>query len=78
MRAETLRRIGPVIGGDEWKNALARELGINPRNIRHFIAGSKSIPPDVAEKLGTMFAKSAEEILDEIEAFVRLSDDKGR
>jgi addiction module HigA family antidote len=42
------------------QSALARALGISPRNINEIVLGRRSITPEMSLKLGKFFKQSAQ------------------
>lgn len=48
MRIETFISAGRCLHGEHWQNALARDLGVNPRTVRGWISpvGKYGDPPD--------------------------------
>ena len=49
-----------LIPMDISQNALARALGISPRNINEMVLGRRSITPEMSLKLGKFFKQSAQ------------------
>ncbi|MFO1189261.1 MAG: hypothetical protein U1E97_06660 [Alphaproteobacteria bacterium] len=44
-RAE-LTRLGTALFGPRWQSSLARAIGVSDRTVRHWVAGSRPVPPD--------------------------------
>ena len=53
MTTGDLREIGVALFGHRWQSALARELGVSDRTVRHWTTG-RPIPEHVPEKLATL------------------------
>ncbi len=53
MSSELLKRIGEFIYGDQWQAPLARDLGVNERSMRRWVAGTDEIPRGVWRDLGS-------------------------
>ena len=49
-----------LIPMDISQNALARALGISPRNIKEIVLGRRCITPKMSLKLGKFFKQSAQ------------------
>lgn len=43
--ADDLTEIGRALFGERWQTDLASVLQVNPRRVREWIAGERSIPP---------------------------------
>ena len=52
MSKELLKRVGTFIYGEEWQAPLARDLGVNERSMRRWVAGTDEIPRGVWRDLG--------------------------
>lgn len=48
MEAAELRACGELIFGAQWQTPLARRLGVEPRTVRHWLAGRSAIAPERA------------------------------
>ena len=42
-----------LLWGDDWRAPAASALAVSPRNVQHWAAGSKAVPPGV---IGELFA----------------------
>lgn len=55
MSRDELRARGArLYGAGRWQSALSRELGVNPRTVRRWAAGTTPVPPPVATCLRLM------------------------
>ena len=48
---ETLRELGHLLYGRNFVAPLARDLGVNPRNLQRMLAGTKPIPENIPLEL---------------------------
>jgi hypothetical protein len=53
MSSELLKRVGEFIYGDQWQAPLARDLTVNERSMRRWVAGTDEIPRGVWRDLGS-------------------------
>ncbi|MDJ0933984.1 MAG: hypothetical protein QNI93_01205 [Kiloniellales bacterium] len=53
-RDELWARGARLYGAERWQSALSRELGVNPRTVRRWAAGTTPVPPPVATCLRLM------------------------
>ena len=56
----TLEALGKALYGPGWQSALARDLDITPRAVRHWMAGAHKVPKDVCARLRDAFAAKIE------------------
>ena len=65
MTAEEFRAAGSALfrGATGWQTALAEELGVNPRTVRRWAAGTSRIPPGVAAHMGRSPAEDPDELV---------------
>lgn len=49
-----LRRVGEALYGSLWQTELARELGIAPRSVQRWAAGSHPIPHGMWPKIAAL------------------------
>lgn len=56
---ELLAAIGKALFGDEWKNDLAREIGVDERTLRRWSAGTRDISDGVWADLQEALTKRA-------------------
>ena len=55
MTSEDLRRFGARLYGDHgWQTALSRELLVNDRTVRRWVAGRSPVPQTVAHCIRLM------------------------
>ena len=47
LAVDALARTGRALYGERWQSALASDLGVSDRTIRHYIAGDRSPPPGI-------------------------------
>src|ERR1700730_4441841 len=47
MSNELLKRVGESVYGQQWQAPLARDLGVNERSMRRWVAGTDEIPRGV-------------------------------
>ncbi len=57
MTPSELRTIGESIHGPYWQSPLARDLRVNDRTVRRWLAGKSRINPDVAAKIRELHAQ---------------------
>ena len=60
MTLATLEALGKALYGPGWQSALARDLGITPRAVRHWMAGAHKVPRDICDRLRDAFAAKIE------------------
>jgi len=60
-----IREIGEVIYGERWQSALARDLGISDRTVRHWIRGVNSPRPGVYVDLSRIALEAAADLDDQ-------------
>jgi hypothetical protein len=53
MSNALLRNVGEFFHGQEWQGPLTRDLGVNERSMRRWVAGSEPIPPGIWNDLGS-------------------------
>jgi hypothetical protein len=53
MQTDILRKVGEFFHGDEWQAPLARDLGVNERSMRRWLAGTENVPKGVWKDLGS-------------------------
>ncbi len=46
-----LDTIGQALYGPQWQSAVARDLGVNDRTVRRWVAGVSRIPPGILGEL---------------------------
>lgn len=54
MTPELLTECGRTLYGQQWQTALARDLGVNDRNIRRWAAGIHPVPAGLRADLVTL------------------------
>lgn len=57
MRPEIIRQIGEALYGPRWQTALARDIGVSARTIRHYIAGNRKPLPIVRLAIQRLWAE---------------------
>jgi predicted transcriptional regulator len=62
MKADDLARIGTALYGRQWQSDLARDLGVNPRTVRHWLKGEYRIHPEVDEQMVNLLTDRLGEI----------------
>lgn len=55
--ADLLRAVGVALYGEQWQNDLGRDLDVNARQIRRWLAGQYDPPPGVWAALSTICEK---------------------
>lgn len=60
--AELLRAVGVALYGEQWQNELGRDLDVNPRQIRRWLAGQYDPKPGVWAELSVICEKRASDI----------------
>lgn len=51
MTPAELREIGERLFGPSWQSSLARALPVNPRTVRRWLNGNRSIRPVLANRI---------------------------
>lgn len=51
MEVNDLKALGVVLWGRGWQSSLAREIGVNNRTVRAWIAGNQKISEESASKI---------------------------
>jgi len=59
MTPDLLRKIGQTLHGDRWQSPLARDLGVNDRTLRRWVAGEWPIPDRITTELSALLDKRA-------------------
>ncbi len=52
MHQDILRNVGEFFYGEEWQAPLARDLRVNERSLRRWLAGTENVPKGVWKDLG--------------------------
>lgn len=68
MSPEDLREVGAALYGAAWQSDLARALEINPRRVREWLAGERSMPKWLPEALHLLWTTRAEAARKAVEA----------
>jgi hypothetical protein len=53
MHKDILRKVGEFFYGEEWQAPLARDLRVNERSMRRWLAGTEDVPKGVWKDLGS-------------------------
>lgn len=64
MRHDLLTKCGEALYGPRWQSELARELGIDDRTMRRWVAGESRIPDGVNVDLLRLLTERAADIDD--------------
>ena len=56
LDVDMLRRIGEALYGAQWQSDLARDLDINGRVLRYWLAGERTAPSDTLDRLQQLIA----------------------
>lgn len=59
--AEQLERAGVMLHGSEWKNPLAIDLGVKPRNVLRWALAEHPIPPGIWADLRALLRQHSED-----------------
>jgi hypothetical protein len=51
MSPKSLRKYGEKAFGERWQTALAHRLPCNPRTVRRWLSGDRTIGPMIAERI---------------------------
>lgn len=62
MTPAQFRRIGEALLGPSWQSVLARELRLNGRTVRRYVAGDAAIPAEVARAMIARLYEQAERL----------------
>lgn len=54
MTPAQLAAAGQRLYGKRWQTPLARHLGVNPRTVRRWAAGTIEVPHDAAEEINSL------------------------
>ena len=57
VNSDNLSRAGRALYGPNWKNQLARELGINPVRLRDWLKEKREIPPGIWQSVIDLLKK---------------------
>lgn len=67
MKADLLEACGRALYGEQWQVSLSRDLDVNGRTVRRWIAGDSPIPMGLNIDLMRLLIERAAEIDDLIE-----------
>jgi hypothetical protein len=70
MTPTLLRETGESLYGARWQSELARDLAINDRTMRRWLAGTNGVPEQVREELRVL-AQARRKALDQVIARLR-------
>jgi hypothetical protein len=56
MSPKLLQQVGEALYGPRWQSDLARDLEIDDRSIRRYLAGEREIPDDMPDQLRQVLA----------------------
>jgi hypothetical protein len=56
MTPKQLAEVGEALYGPHWQSFLARDLGIDPRSMRRYVAGDRQVPPEMPAQLRELLA----------------------
>jgi hypothetical protein len=62
MTPELLSECGAALYGGRWQSELARDLNVNDRTVRRWLAGRNPMPPGVALELLRLLRERAADI----------------
>jgi hypothetical protein len=71
--ATQLRADGEAIYGADWQNPLARDLKVDGRTMRFWIAGRRAVPDTIAVRLPAILRQAARARRKAAEAIERLA-----
>lgn len=74
MTPATLNRVGTALYGPFWQSQLARDLGVNDRTLRRWVAGDMQIPERVREELSDII-NNRRQLLSETLQYLERTDD---
>jgi hypothetical protein len=69
---DMLRAVGEAIYGDNWQSPLARDLGVDGRTIRFWVAGTRPVSDAAVRKLPAIMRQAAREHREAAAAIERL------
>jgi hypothetical protein len=55
-------RIGSALYGEQWQEAIARDLGVSGRSVRYWLAGRHAIPPGLWGELRALIVARQKEL----------------
>lgn len=64
MRGDLLLKCGVALYGPRWQSDLARDLGVDDRTMRRWVAGDSAVPDGVNVDLLRLLTERADEIDD--------------
>lgn len=72
MTPAKLRKSGELLYGSRWQTELARALNVNPRQVRQWHAGERSMPPHLKHTIVSLIKEKSRLLLeyaDELDGF---------
>ena len=63
MSPEFLIEVGEALYGPQWQSELARRLNVSDRAMRHWVAGSRKIPPGIATDLSILVEHNTRQLV---------------
>ena len=60
---DKLRAAGEALYGDMWQSNLARDLGVNSRRVREWLAGERRTPPGIWTDIAALLRQRGDEAL---------------
>lgn len=67
---DKVRRLGEAIHGPRWQNAVARDLGVNPRQVHRWVSGQHKPRDSVISDLLAVARDRHEQIAEAIKECV--------
>jgi DNA-binding transcriptional regulator YdaS (Cro superfamily) len=62
MTPERFYNAGAALYGLRWQRAMAGRLGVSESLVRFWVAGARTMPCDLAERLDALFAERLAEL----------------
>ncbi len=62
MTPAGLAAVGAALYGPLWQTELARQLGVNDRTVRRWLAGASPVPAGVVDDLRPLLAAAAQRL----------------
>jgi plasmid maintenance system antidote protein VapI len=59
---DELAAIGQALYGEQWQTSIARDLGVNARTVRKWLAGDRPITPPTAIAIRSLIDREPETV----------------
>ncbi len=75
LTPQALSKLGRAMYGDQWQNAMARDLELNPRSIRYMAAGDRPVTEATIGKLVKVLVKRVDFLESNLADLQQISQD---